>query len=140
MKDMKELIEMLIQELWAQDNHWRNLPCGIQEDARIGDDHPEDASAWEAGLAVRSLRVALAEVDRFFERRGVKNEGRKPFEVLVECEDSPDYPDYYIWVPGLPGASVAVCKQYAVQIFGEVSGTERFILVATKKPRKAAKR
>ena len=58
------LLRQALEALEGQQDFWYSLPSGVDEEAQIDNDSPEDAAAHVAGLAVKAAQpiiVALAE-------------------------------------------------------------------------------
>ena len=57
-KDL-DALRLALAALEEQIDFWFSLPSGIDEEAEIEDQSPEDAAAHTAGLAVKAARKAI---------------------------------------------------------------------------------
>ena len=55
------------EALEEQIGYWHQLPSGIDEEAEIENDSPEDAAAHVAGLAVQAARAAINDLNERLE-------------------------------------------------------------------------
>jgi len=63
MKSDTELLRQAKGALGEQIQFWYSLPSGVDEEAHIDDDSPEDASAHTAGLAVQAAYAVIAAIE-----------------------------------------------------------------------------